>query len=32
MKQDGGGEGGGGGGSMNPKLDVNEIIKEGRIT
>jgi len=24
--------GGGGGGSMNPKLDVNEIIKEGRIT
>jgi len=31
MKQDGGG-GGGGGGSMNPKLDVNEIIKEGRIT
>jgi len=32
MKQDGGGGGGGGGGSMNPKLDVNEIIKEGRIT
>jgi len=31
MKQDGGG-GGGEGGSMNPKLDVNEIIKEGRIT
>jgi len=32
MKQDGGGGGGGEGGSMNPKLDVNEIIKEGRIT